>query len=419
MTPNWTGSRFPVVAVSRVAEIQLGKMLQPAPATSADKLAPYLRAGSLSRLDTDEYPEMFASQLDRRKYEVLEGDLLVAEGGDVGRAEFAKAVPAGTIIQNSLHRLRSQTADARFIKYALDAVYSSGWLEVYCSRSTFGHLTREKLAALTIPTPSPAGQRAISDYLDAETARIGELIRMKSDLLGLTATRRVAFVAAWIARRPEATPRADLPWLAAAPTSWPCVPLGLLADVFNGTTPERQEEEAGDIAWTTSGDIDQGLITVPTAYISEPVRRAHGLRVAPEGSIVVGLVGQGRTRGLSAALAISTTLNQNLAAVCSRDHRLEPAYLGLMLELAYDDLRNGGRGGNQAALNCEMLKAYRIPVAPPREQRQLVDTVKVERSRDDVMTALLKRSLDLLVERRQALILAAVTGRLDIPGVAA
>ena len=128
MTPIWAGSRFPVVTVSRVVEIQLGKMLQPARDTMVDQLTPYLRAGSLSELDTDDFPEMFASPLDRKKYGVDEGDLLVAEGGDVGRAEFARTVPTGTIIQNSLHRLRSKAADIRFVKYCLDAAYASSWL---------------------------------------------------------------------------------------------------------------------------------------------------------------------------------------------------------------------------------------------------------------------------------------------------
>ena len=349
--------------------------------------------------------EVLISKLNPRKARVL-----IAEGHDVP-----------TVCSGEFVVLQPRDVERRYLYWLLLSEVTRQELhsQVQSVTRSQQRARPDDISKMWIELPSREAQRAIASYLDAETARIDALIGRKRDLLDLLATRRASFVVALVAGKQDASPRADLPWLAAVPSSWPTAPLGLLADVFNGSTPERQEGDLGGIPWTTSGDIDQGVITTPTAYITDGVRRAHGLRIAPAGSIVVGLVGQGRPRGLSAQLAISTTLNQNLAAICPRDDRLDASYVGLLLGLAYDDLRNGGRGGNQAALNCEMIKAYRLPVAPRDEQTRLVDNVAVQRTRDDAMAALLTSSIELLLERRQTLITAAVTGQLAIPGVAA
>jgi type I restriction enzyme S subunit len=344
------------------------------------------------------------------------GDVLITKDGTIGKVAFISNLPGNATLNSGVFRIRPRpVVDGRYLFWVFQSRLTEDFIDLLRQGSTIDHLYQRDLVGFRVPVPPLGNQRRIAGYLDREIVRIDELLRKKRHLVALMTTRRRA-VAATLVARPIGAPRADIPWLDSVPSRWPSVALGLLADIFNGTTPEGNTLQpsggmGSGIAWTTSGDIDQGVVTVPTAYISEQVRVAHGLRVAPAGSIVVGLVGQGRTRALSARLAIPTTLNQNLAAICPRDDRLTPAYLGLMLELSYDDLRSGGRGGNQAAINCEMLKAYRIPLAPRADQERLVNEILVSRARADAMLSLIRRSIDLLIERRQALITAAVTER--------
>jgi len=176
-----------VMSLSRVAEINLGKMLQPAPRGADDFEIPYINAGLIAMDSLSELPRMFGSSDDVARYGVRKGDLVVAEGGDVGRTAFVPELPVAAIIQNSLHRVRARPgADIRFIRYSLDAVYGSGWLDVLCNRATFGHLTQEKLRALPIPARSAKDQARIADRLDEETARIDKLIAAKRRLRDLT-----------------------------------------------------------------------------------------------------------------------------------------------------------------------------------------------------------------------------------------
>jgi type I restriction enzyme S subunit len=80
----------------------------------------------------------------------------------------------------------------------------------------------------------------------------------------------------------------------------------------------------------------------------------------------------------------------------------------------YEYLREFGRGGNQAALNCEILSALRIPLPPPQEQSQICALLNSRLQEFDTLTAEAQRAIDLLQERRTALISAAVTGQIDV-----
>lgn len=370
------------------------------------------------------FVEATATREQIARFSLRAGDVLLTKdsetAGDIGVSAYVAEDLPGVLCgyHLAIARPRAGAVNGRYLHWALKSSSSRGQLEVAATGVTRFGLRHEAVARMIVPTPVAAEQRAIADYLDGEAAKIDSLVSAKRRLISSVFARQDALVDAFVSSQPDASSRADVSWLSRVPTHWPTVSLGLLADVFNGSTPER-EEGVGDIAWTTSGEIDQGVVTEPTGYVTRDAALTRGLRVAPPGSILVGLVGQGRTRGLSATLGIPSTLNQNVAAIVPRDGRLDPRYLAMLLRLAYDDLRNGGRGGNQAALNCELLQAYRIPLAPAAEQNDLVMRVERERTRDAKLLSQLRRSIGLLVERRQAVITAAVTGQLEIPGVAA
>lgn len=300
--------------------------------------------------------------------------------------------------------------DPRYLAYAMGSRDCIAWLEKMSNGVTMHGFSEETFRHLPVPRHDAATQRVIADYLDSATSILDRIMGEKAALLELLVERRAGRINSAIGSRPDSEPRPELPWLRSVPKSWPSVRLGLVADVFSGTTPTEERTPDGEVAWTTSGELDQELITIPTGYISRAAQRRFGLRLAAAGTVVIGLVGQGRTRGASAQLAIDSTLNQNIAAIEPRDDRLEPNFLALLLRVAYEDLRNSGRGGNQAALNAEILRAYKIPLPRPSDQQHLVRTVRAEQQRDETLIGLLNQSISLLQERRQGLITAAISG---------
>src|SRR5579884_4296290 len=96
----------------------------------------------------------------------------------------------------------------------------------------------------------------------------------------------------------------------------------------------------------------------------------QGNKILPKGTILVALIGQGKTRGMTARLEIDACINQNVAYV-SPGSALNGLFLFHYLRTQYDPLRSNGRGSNQDALNCRILKEYPVPVPTSEEQARI------------------------------------------------
>ncbi len=411
--------------VKRRFDIQLGRMLQNAAEGPLDEPVPYLKALHVQwfAAATSDLPEMWATPADRVKYGVRTGDLLVCEGGEGGRAAILGDVPENTIIQNALHRVRAKReASVAFLQYALSAACAQGWMDVVNNKATIAHFTRDKFSALPVPLPTHAEQRAIAAFLDRETGRIDALIALKQSLAERLNERWLSLISKLVSKGLHAswkTRASTLPWFGEIPEHWSVIRLGLLARVANGSTPKRGDAEFwsdGEIPWISSGQVNDYIVTEPAERISAEAMRASNLVLFPAGTVLVGMVGQGRTRGLAARLAIEACLNQNVAGVVVRDPRLDPRYLHLVLQACYEPLRTLGRGGNQDALNCEIISGFKVPVPPLKEQAEITGLLEGERALHIARTNRLNKTVALLREQRQALITAAVTGQIDIRG---
>jgi type I restriction enzyme S subunit len=155
------------------------------------------------------------------------------------------------------------------------------------------------------------------------------------------------------------------------------------------------------------------FIDESSEFITKMALERCSLRLLPVGTVVVGTIGQGKTRGMAALLRIPATINQNLAAICP-DKKVLAEYVLYVLHAVYEWLREAGRGGNQAAMNCEMLSALRIPMPPIEEQKEIVAFIEIEVGKLDSLRFAGEHAIDLLKERRSALIAAAVTGKVDV-----
>jgi type I restriction enzyme S subunit len=411
-----------------IAEIQLGKMLQSAPASRSDVEVPYMRAGHLGELP-DELPTMWASPLDLSRYRVNVGDLLVAEGGDVGRPEFAPKAAAGALIQNSLHRVRPRgEGDRRYLRYALLAVHGSDWLNVLCNRSTFGHLTVEKLSSLSVPVPSPRQQKEIAGFLDTETARIDALITKKRrtiKLIDLRVSATADRLALGLDHTDAINSRSE--YFTVVPRHWTQTSLRHLGcEVQTGPFGSQlHAEEYVEGGWpvVNPANLKQGgIVPLPSMSVSDKKRNELRRHILRAGDIVFGRRGEMGRAGLverdhAGWLCGTGSLRLRLFPRSP----LQPAYLKLLLETTalrqYFELTSVG--STMDNLNSEILLGMPCLVPPEEEQRQVVGDVHTLRSSSERVVGRVVRQLELLQEHRQALITAAVTGELDVPGVAA
>jgi len=306
---------------------------------------------------------------------------------------------------------------ARFLLYWLSANYET-------IRNTAGGEQRDGLnleivGDIPCPNPDTSLQVAIANYLDHQTERLEALIMAHQQLHVLLAEKRVAFVTQAVTRgldldvplRPS-----NISWLGHIPAHWQLWKLGHLARVGNGSTPSRDNVaywQDGTIPWLNSAVVNQAEVTEADEYVTSVAERECHLPMVAAGSVLVGLTGQGKTRGQAAVLSINATINQHLAYITPDHHRLTPWFLRWQLFAAYDFLRSisDDAGGTKGALTCEEVANLRVAVPPLEEQRAILEHLDEANSKIHAVEIATARTTTLLQERRASLIAAAVTGR--------
>jgi len=198
---DWIGTvpaGWSVAPIYARCDVQLGKMLNPERAGGAYP-APYVRNVNVQwdRIDLEDLDVMSFDAEDRRKYKLDVGDLLVCEGGDVGRSAIWTGALEECFYQKAIHRVRSRGADlTRFLMYVLWAASAMDVFAVEGNRATIVHLTAEQLRRHRIPLPPPQEQREIANYLDEQSRKWKRLTSALSAQIALLQERREALVSA-------------------------------------------------------------------------------------------------------------------------------------------------------------------------------------------------------------------------------
>jgi type I restriction enzyme S subunit len=156
---------WPVRPIGELFEIGAGKTMSALARDGAEK-TPFLRTSNVfwDQIDLSNVDEM-SIPLHELKTKLLEpGDLLVCEGGEIGRAAIWNGEVPVMSFQNHLHRLRPLTEDVepRFFVYFLQAAFTQlGIFEGAGNKTTIPNLSRNRLAALEVPHPKIDEQRLI------------------------------------------------------------------------------------------------------------------------------------------------------------------------------------------------------------------------------------------------------------------
>lgn len=178
----------------------------------------------------------------------------------------------------------------------------------------------------------------------------------------------------WTDKYPEPV-RPDITNMPELPEGWVWASLGLCFHVEVGATPSRKNPDYwnGDIPWVSSGEIQFSRIGSTREHISTLGLNNSSTQVNPKGSVLLGMIGEGRTRGQVSILDIDAANNQNCAAIWVPETQIKPEYVYFWLWSRYDETRRGSSGNNQPALNKSVVEKIPIPLPPPDEIDTIVD----------------------------------------------
>ena len=159
--------------------VELGKMLD-AKRITGEFLLPYLRNIDVQwdRVNVENLPEMDIAPDEYNRFTLTEGDLVICEGGEVGRTAMWHGELQVCAFQKAIHRVRPRSLRdvQRFFYYVMRTAAGSGVFLAYGNPNTIPHLTAEKLRVYRFPFPPRDEQQRIVAHLDRETARIDALV---------------------------------------------------------------------------------------------------------------------------------------------------------------------------------------------------------------------------------------------------
>jgi type I restriction enzyme S subunit len=170
---GWIPKTWALKSVGSEFEIKLGKMLDEEKNFGLPK--PYLGNSAVQwdGIRVENLPLMKMSGQDLDRFILKKGDLLVCEGGEVGRAAIWKGEIEECYYQKALHRLRPKSSYVPYLMLSLLRLWTSGGLLAnYVSQTSIAHLTREKLATVPLPVPPPEEQLEICSRLASLESRI-------------------------------------------------------------------------------------------------------------------------------------------------------------------------------------------------------------------------------------------------------
>lgn len=162
------------------------------------------------------------------------------------------------------------------------------------------------------------------------------------------------------------------------PDSWLLTHVGMVGVVSNGSTPSRKEPSywGGEIPWVSSGEVANGVIRRTREQITEKGFNNSSVRLLPKGTVLMAMIGEGKTRGQSAILDIAACINQNIAGVVPVAGVLDSKYLWFWFRREYENTRQKGNGSGPKALNCERVRELEINLPPLTEQIEIVRRVE-------------------------------------------
>jgi type I restriction enzyme S subunit len=167
---------------------------------SGDYLAPYLRNVNVQwdRVSINELPTMDFEPHERPRYRLHSGDLLVCEGGEVGRTAMWRGELDECYYQKAIHRLRPRRRGEhnRFFYYVMHAAAKRGVFVAMGNPNTIDHLTADQLSHFRFAFPPASEQVRIAEALDDETRRVDSLVTKVGAAIALLREYRTALISA-------------------------------------------------------------------------------------------------------------------------------------------------------------------------------------------------------------------------------
>lgn len=398
-----------------------------------------------------EIPAHWSVALSKRYFTVKSGDMISASdesdegvpliGGNGIRAYTAKAnTPADTLVIGRVgalcgcvHHIRQpfwasehaycviekQPLSKRFFFHLLGAIN----LNRFAIKTAQPLLNTDIVETQWISVPPLDEQTAIAAFLDRETGRIDALVEAQRRLIGLLEEKRQAVISYAVTRGLDpAAPMKDcgVEWLGEVPAHWEVRKLLTAlrsAPCYGVLVPDNDPD---GVPMMRIMDMSDGRAD-PSEFstISPALSQQYGRTILSVGDLALSVVGTIGTSLVADEALAGVNLSRAIARLQFNDD-CSPHFARWLFESdafrTFVDLVCVGSA--QRVLNMDDLRAVRFPFPSPQEQAAICDYLCTAVAGLEALASQAAAAAVLLQERRAALISAAVTGKIDVRGLA-
>lgn len=437
--PDYSRTRWPELQIvpstweTRRLKFVLQRPVTDGPHTTPEftnEGVPFLSVDSIQAGELTFEQCRFVSQADHdlfsKKAAPQRGDVLLGKAASTGKIAQVKVdFPFSIWSPLALLRPHGDQVKPAFLEFALKSSVVQAQIQLLCTFNTQSNISMDDIPRLVLPLPPIAEQEKIADFLDWRTAQIDALIAKKQSLLERLTEKRVNVIASYVTnglvRQIETRP-SGAAWFAQVPKHWHVKRIKFIGTVGNGSTPARDDSSywnEGNFPWLNSSVANQEAVTEAEQFVTPLALKECHLPIIEPPTVLVGITGQGKTRGMATTLMIRATINQHLAYIKPVETECEVRFLRRVFDATYAYLRNesDGGGSTKGAITCEQIAELPVPVPPLEEQQAIADHIDKVLDRINRIADKATDAIERLTEYRSALITAAVTGEIDVRGV--
>lgn len=310
--------------------------------------------------------------------------------------------------------------DLRFINYIMQIPqfqkelrrFANGILEIRLRVSAIDILKRP------CAFPNYNIQVGIADYLDVKCSKIDAVIAKQETIIEKLKEYKLSIITELVTKGLDLDAKlieSGVEWIGKIPDTWHLSHIGNLVEIGSGGTPDRNKPEYwnGTIPWMASSEINYEYVYETKEYITELGMNNSNTKILPINTVMLGLIGQGKTKGLTAILKVESTCNQNLAYLIPNETVLHYEYLFYCFKAMYYYIR-GLVGDSQAGIYQGFLKKQYIPLPPVDIQKSLCKIINNKVKKIDCGINRRKQLIERYNLYKKSLIYEVVTGKKEV-----
>lgn len=359
----------------------------------------------------------FFGYVDASSVLLEKGDIVIpARGNSIGFPKLVESL--STCSQTTIYAKKIKNIDSQFVFYYL--LGCKPYLFQFV-QTAIPQITVDEVKNNYLICPQAEEQLQIVSFLDHETSKIDTLIAKQEKLIELLKEKRQAVISHAVTKglNPN-VPMKDsgVEWLGEVPEHWDVCKIQYYAKIESGHTPSKTNEKYWEnctIPWVSLNDSKQlrvvDYITDTKYQISELGLANSSARILPKETVVFT---RDASIGLSAITTREMAVSQHLIAWLPNKEKLSPEFLLLIFYAMEKEFNRYTFGSTIKTIGMDDVRSLMASFPPLAEQLEIVSR---SFSQFELIDTSIEKSnclLNILKERRTALISAAVTGKIDV-----